>query len=119
MNSSDTSRSGGERRTPDVSLLKTLIERAESAPNDIYVIDIDDRTLSYGEALGQIAVWAGAYRRFGIAAGEHVVTMQLNTMESMLGWLGLATLRAVEAPINIDYRGALLTHALNLTAQSG
>ena len=115
MNSSDTSRSGGERRTPDVSLLKTLIERAESAPNDIYVIDIDDRTLSYGEALGQIAVWAGAYRRFGIAAGEHVVTMQLNTMESMLGWLGLATLRAVEAPINIDYRGALLTHALNLT----
>ena len=105
-------RTGG---TPDVSLIKTLEQRAESAPDDVFVIDIDDRVLSYGETVDQIAMWAGAYRRFGIAPGEHVVTMQLNTIESMLGWLGLAALRAVEAPINIDYRGALLTHALNLT----
>lgn len=105
-------REGG---TLDVSLIKTLIERAESAPHNVFVIDIDDHTLSYRETVGQIAVWAGAYRRFGVADGEHVVTMQLNTIDSMLGWLGLAALRAVEAPINIDYRGSLLTHALNLT----
>ena len=102
-------------RTPDVSLIKTLNERAEAVPDAVYVVDIDDRALSYGETVDQIGLWAGAYRRFGVVAGEHVVTMQLNTIESMLGWLGLAALRAVEAPINIDYRGALLAHALNLT----
>jgi crotonobetaine/carnitine-CoA ligase len=59
--------------------------------------------------------WAGAYRRLGVAAGDHVVTMQHNTIDSLLGWLGLVWLGAVEAPINNDYRGALLTHALNLT----
>mgnify|MGYP001408782061 CR=1 FL=1 len=41
--------------------------------------------------------------------------MQLNSIESMLGWLGLAAIGAIEAPINVDYRGALLAHALNLT----
>lgn len=102
-------------RTPNVSLIKTLIEHAKTTPDIVYVIDIEDRALTYRETLDHIALWAGAYRRLGIAPGEHVVTMQLNTIDSMLGWLGLAALRAVEAPINIDYRGALLTHALNLT----
>ncbi len=42
--------------------------------------------------------------------------MHTNTIESLCRLrLGIATLGAVEAPINNDYRGALLTHALNLT----
>ncbi len=86
MTRSDRTFSGHEGRTPDVSLLKTLIERAESTPHDVYVIDIDDDTLSYLETVEKIAVWAGAYRRFGVASGEHVVTMQLNTIDSMLGY---------------------------------
>src|SRR5262249_10910889 len=47
--------------------------------------------------------------------GDIVLTMQTNTIESLAGWLGIQSLGAVEAPINNDYRGELLVHALNLT----
>jgi crotonobetaine/carnitine-CoA ligase len=59
--------------------------------------------------------WAGAWNRLGIGPGEYVATMQFNTIESLAGWLGLACLGAIEAPLNTDYRGALLAHALNVT----
>lgn len=101
--------------TPDVSLIKTLLERAETAPDRIYATDIEGRALSYGQTVVGARLWAAAWRRMGIAAGDHVVTMQFNTLESLLGWLGLAWIGAIEAPINNDYRGHLLSHALNLT----
>ena len=107
-----------ERRvgaTPNVSLLKTLSEQASTTPNSVYVADIDGRTLTYRETLEGARIWAGAYRRAGVQRGDHVLTMQYNTIESLLGWLGLAWLGAIEAPINTDYRGALLLHALRLT----
>jgi len=102
-------------RTPDVSLLKTLVERAATGPDHVYVVDVEDRALTYAQTVEASRRWAQAYRRLGVAAGEHVVTMQYNTIDSLLGWLGLAWLGAVEAPVNTDYRGALLTNALNLT----
>lgn len=101
--------------TPDVSLIKTLIERAASQPDHVYVVDIEDRSLTYAETLEQIRIWAQAYRRLGVQRGDHVVTMQHNSIEALVGWLGLAWLGAIEAPINNDYRGPLLSHALNLT----
>lgn len=101
--------------TPHVSLLKTLCERAETTPDAIYVADVDGRTLSYRETVASARAWAGAYRRLGVRRGDYVVTMQHNTIESLVGWLALAWLGAIETPINTDYRGALLAHALNLT----
>jgi crotonobetaine/carnitine-CoA ligase len=92
-----------------------LVERAETTPDRVYVVDIEGRSLTYSETVEQARLWAAAYRRIGVTPGEHVVTMQYNTIDSLLGWLGLAWIGAVEAPINNDYRGTLLTHALNLT----
>ncbi|TAJ72765.1 MAG: ATP-dependent acyl-CoA ligase [Phenylobacterium sp.] len=102
-------------RTPDVSLIATLLDQARHTPDKTYVTSIDGRSLSYAETVAGARLWAAAYRRAGVQPGEHVVTMQHNTLESLLGWLGLAWLGAVEAPINSDYRGPLLAHALNLT----
>jgi carnitine-CoA ligase len=101
--------------TPDVSLLKTLAERAAATPDRVYVMDIEGRNLTYAETLDGARLWAAAYRRLGVKPGDHVVTMQHNSIDSLLGWLGLAWTGAIEAPINTDYRGALLAHALNLT----
>lgn len=102
-------------KTPDVNLIKTLIERAEAHPDRIYVKDIDERAFTYSETLEQIRRRASAWQRLDIDRGAHVVTMQHNTIESMFDWLALAWLGAIEAPINNDYRGLLLVHALNLT----
>jgi crotonobetaine/carnitine-CoA ligase len=101
--------------TPDVSLIKTLLERAAERPDAVYMLDVDGRQLTYAETVEDARRWAAAYRRLGVQPGDHVVTMQHNTIDAVLGWLGLAWMGAVEAPINNDYRGQLLIHALNLT----
>jgi crotonobetaine/carnitine-CoA ligase len=105
----------GAGATPVVSLLQSLARQAEERPLSIYAQDVEGRTLSYAEALQAARAWAGRYAALGVVRGDHVVTMQHNTLDSLAGWLGLSGLGAIEAPINNDYRGALLTHALNLT----
>lgn len=97
------------------SLPTVLRARAAETPDRLHVIDIDDRKLTYAETVKLMARWAGAYARIGVIADDCVVTMQFNTIESLLGWLGLSCIGAVEAPINTDYRGDLLAHALNIT----
>ncbi len=101
--------------TADVSLVKSLVEQAKVRPDATYVMDIDGRELSYAATVEQMRIWAAAYQRLGIQRGDHVVTLQHNTIDALLGWLGLAWMGAIEAPINNDYRGQLLVHALNLT----
>ena len=57
--------------------------------------------------------WADAYRRLAVESGETVVTMMPNTPDAIYAWLGCAWLRAIEVPVNTDYRGEWLTHAIN------
>ena len=101
---------------PFETTLPTLLrQRAAETPDRLYVNDIDDRRLTYRETAALMDRWAAAYHHAGVERGEIVVTMQLNTIEAMAGWLGLASIGATEAPLNTDYRGALLSHALNTT----
>jgi crotonobetaine/carnitine-CoA ligase len=102
--------------TVSETTLPTLLRRrAAETPDRLYANDIDDRRLTYRDTVALMDRWAGAYHHAGVARGEIVATMQFNTLESMAGWLGLASIGAIEAPLNTDYRGALLAHALNTT----
>lgn len=97
------------------SLHDVLLARAESAPDRVFALDVDGRILTYREAVDGARQWAAAYRGVGVARGDIVVTMRLNSIDGMLSWLGLSSLGASEAPVNTDYRGALLAHVLALT----
>jgi carnitine-CoA ligase len=102
-------------QTSHTTLPALLRSRAAEMPDKRYLIDIEDRAITYRGIVDLMDTWAAAYKRIGIGAGDIVVTMQTNTIESLAGWLGLCGLGATEAPINNDYRGDLLAHALNLT----
>src|SRR5215467_6629210 len=102
-------------KTSELTLPALLRARALEVPDKRYLIDVDGRELRYRGIVYEINRWAAAYRRAGVSEGDIVLTMQTNTIESLAGWLGIQTLGAVEAPINNDYRGDLLVHALNLT----
>ncbi len=102
-------------RPADLTLPSTLTARLSEVPDRPYLLDVEGRSLSYREAVEEALRWADAYRRLGVGPRDHVVTMQLNSLDAVCGWLGLGWLGAVEAPINIDYRGALLEHVLNNT----
>lgn len=62
-------------KTPDVNLIKTLVERAEISPDHIYVKDIDGRTFTYFESVEQIRRRLSAWQSLNIERGEHIVTM--------------------------------------------
>ncbi len=102
-------------RTPPETPLSELARRATEEPGRIHVEDVEGSSLSYAETATEARRWAAAYRSIGVEADEIVVTMQNNTIESLLGWHGLGWLGATEAPVNVDYRADLLVHALNLT----
>ena len=102
-------------RTPPETPLSELARRAGHEPRRIHVCDVEGGSLSYSETATEARRWAAMYRRIGVGRDEIVVTMQNNTIESLLGWYGLGWLGATEAPVNVDYRGKLLVHALNLT----
>ncbi len=102
-------------QTNPTTLPALLRARAKETPGKRYLIDVEDRALTYGETVDAMDRWAGAWKRASVGHGDIVVSMQTNTIESLLGWLGLASIGAVEAPINNDYRGEMLAHALNLT----
>jgi len=98
-----------------ITLPALLRARALEVPDKRYLIDIEDRELSYRETVEEMDRWGAAYRRLGVGEGDIIVTMQANTIESFAGWLGISSIGAIEAPINNDYRGEMLVHALNLT----
>lgn len=101
--------------TIDATLLSVLVDRAATDADRVWLEDVDGRTCTFSQAVEESLRWATAYERLGLVAGDVVVTMQLNTFEFLLGGLGLGWLRAVEAPINTDYRGDLLRHVLDNT----
>ncbi len=108
-------KAGTNVHTPPETPLSQLARWAEHEPERIHVGDVEGRSLSYSETATEARRWAAMYRRIGVERDEIVVTMQNNTMDSLLGWYGLGWLGATEAPVNVDYRGDLLVHALNLT----
>ncbi len=95
-----------------------ISDRAASMPDTVAVEAITTgESLTWADLDRNCRRWAAAYRRLRVEPGEYVVTLMPNTPDAIYVWLGAAWLRAVEVPINTDYRGEWLTHAIN-TAQA-
>jgi crotonobetaine/carnitine-CoA ligase len=69
---------------------------------------------TFGEVqLQSEALAAGLYAQ-GVRAGANVSLLLPNCVELALCWFGLARLGAVAAPVNAEFKGAVLAQALNL-----
>jgi crotonobetaine/carnitine-CoA ligase len=91
-----------------------VAERARETPDDPAIVFLDeDRTISWRDLDERSRLWAAALRRQGVQGGDFVLTMMPNTPEASFVWLGISWLRAAEVPINPDYRGDWLVHAVN------
>jgi crotonobetaine/carnitine-CoA ligase len=98
-------------------VLPSLIaDRAAATPGRLFLQDTDGRELTYGEMQDRIMRWAAAFAAAGVDAGDTVVTMLPNRLESFEVWLGLSWLRAIEVPLNTAYRGPMLEHTVNQSA---
>jgi len=97
------------------SLPALLEHQASRRPASTWLEEIDGRRVTYGEGLVESRLWAAAWRRAGVGQGDVVVTMQHHTIDSVLSWVGLAWIGAIESPVNTDYRGDLLLQVLEQT----
>jgi carnitine-CoA ligase len=88
--------------------------RAEATPDATAVTVISTgEQLSWSDLDRNCRLWADAYRRIHVTPGEYVATMMPNRPDAMFAWLGCAWLRAVEVPVNTEYRGEWLAHAID------
>src|SRR5581483_201800 len=91
-----------------------LLEARAAAWPDRVAIDVvgRDAVVTYAELHDSVLRWAGAFRRLGVAAGERVAVMLPTSVDAYRAWFGLAWLRALEVPVNTDYRGGILAYLL-------
>jgi crotonobetaine/carnitine-CoA ligase len=96
----------------DQVLPNLIARRAAATPPRIAIQCVDGTAMTYGELQAQNMRWAAAYRRAGVAAGDHVASMVVHSFASYSVWLGLSWLKAVEVPANTGYRGAMLAYLI-------
>jgi crotonobetaine/carnitine-CoA ligase len=96
----------------DQILPRMIATHAAATPSRPFLADVSGRSLTYAEAHAAALRWAAAYQQVGVGAGDRVAIMLPPSIEGYLAWLGLAWLRAIEVPLNVDYRGRMLNYAL-------
>ena len=90
-----------------------IAEAAARNPDAVAMIDVTGRNDTFAELANLVWQWAAALSRLGVSSGETVMTMLPNSFESYYAWLGVAWLRAIEVPLNTQYRGQMLAYATN------
>jgi len=92
--------------------LSAISKRARWTPDRVFIEEIGRDKLTFGQFDLLIRRWSDALRRYGVGEGDRVATMVQPSSEAAISWLSSALLRAVEVPINTDYRGEMLYYLL-------
>jgi crotonobetaine/carnitine-CoA ligase len=95
------------------TIVELLRQRAAENPEKLFLQDVDGSTATYGEALAAAERWAGVAQALAIGHETTVASFGPNSVASTLLWLGLAMVRAWEAPVHPSYRGYMLENAVN------
>src|SRR5690349_12062376 len=90
-----------------------LAERVRLSPDAPFVRMVDGAPLSYARMQAESLALAHALEKEGVRAGDRVVVMGANCLQTLRAWFALNLLGAVDVTINTAYRGHTLEHAIN------
>ena len=93
-------------------LAALIRDRAEHMPGQM-AIEVDGKTMSYGELHALSNRVAGNLMAHGVERGDRVATMLFNCTEQVLAFFGAAKIGAVWTPINVSLAGDDLGHVLS------
>jgi carnitine-CoA ligase len=105
----------GYRLDPSRTLPRVVARRASLTPDRIFVRHVAGPDLTYADVDRDARRWASALRSLGVVEGDRVATMLLPSAESLTLWLGIAYVGAIDTGVNVDFRGRMLTHVLELS----
>jgi len=90
-----------------------LFDRAQQAPDDIFLEEVSGTYVTYGEFLGQIGRFITALKSLGLSEGDRVATLIPQSIEAHAAWLAISWMRGWEVPINNEFHGDMLAYLLN------
>jgi crotonobetaine/carnitine-CoA ligase len=99
-------------RLADCFLLDQIARAARESPERVFALFEDGERWTWSAALERIRVTAAGLKRLGVAAGDYVINWQPNGADHLRVWLAANYLGAVNVPINVAYRGAILEHVI-------
>lgn len=102
------------RMRPEDALPQLIERRADGNHGDSpFIEEVDGLTLTYRETHRAALAAARFYgQELGVVAEEPVAVMLPTVAESVITWLALGWLRAIELQVNTQLRGKLLTYVL-------
>jgi crotonobetaine/carnitine-CoA ligase len=100
---------------PSEVVLRLLLERnAREAPDEVMVTFEEGESWSHAKALRQAYVAAHVLRDAGVNQGSVVGVALPNGAAYLQAWWGAAVLGATIVPIDIAFRGTMISHLLRL-----
>ncbi|MFD9664063.1 AMP-binding protein [Rhodococcus sp. NPDC059968] len=99
---------------PKPTMPEMLRRRANDHPDETFIEDVsNDKTWSNRDFYLETLRVGDALAALGVGPGDRVATMLDPSVRAHTIWIGTCWTGAVEAPLNTDYRGSSLAHALH------
>ena len=89
-----------------------LAKRSAEVPDRPWIIT-DEQSYSYRTMDDRSSRLAKGLSSLGIGANDTVLVMLPDTVDFVLVWCALSKRGAIEVPVNVHYRGNLLTYLVN------
>lgn len=97
-------------------VLRYVLDRqADERPDEIFATFDDGRELTYAGMRQVVRRTAAALQALGVGKGDHVLSWLPTGLDAIRVWFALNYIGAVYMPLNLDYRGQLLEHAVQLS----
>ncbi len=104
----------GETPSADDSVLsRVVIRRADKAPNETLALFPDGSSWTNAETRARMEGAAELLTEKNVRRGDHVAVWLPNGADLFQLWLACSHVGAVFIPLNTDYRGSILGHALS------
>ena len=100
------------RSYPRDTTLRVLLDAAEKHGDQLFV-DVNGRSLTYGEFASEVHRLARGLAERGVQKGDTVATMLDNNAEALVAWFAINAVGAIQVPVNTALRGAFLQHVLD------
>lgn len=97
------------------TLPRLLLARADRSADSAYVTEIGGDEYTTGQHVERAGRWAALLRSVSVTPGETVLSMQPTSCASFEVQLAVGMVGAIEVPVNIDYKGELLTRLINVS----
>ena len=86
---------------------------AETDPDKPFARTVTSGSMTWGQLRSSVDIWAARFLALGVQQGDVVATLLDSNLESLCAWLALASIGAIDAATNAEFRGRMLAYAIN------